>query len=151
MLGFRINLCHPSEKGYLITCTYLLQKNLCHPSTSAEACSMWVSIYQSAMGSSVWVNLDSYSHHSRGKSVSGHSVTFGETVAVSSVEMNGAIAYEVSGICTEFCLFLEDTCDKFLQNIYCLCWDGYGVCVAIMQWSHYFASSSLTWYESSYW
>lgn len=31
------------------------------------------------------------------KSVSGHSVTFGETVAVSSVEMNGATAYEVLG------------------------------------------------------
>ncbi|KAK9734493.1 hypothetical protein RND81_04G143300 [Saponaria officinalis] len=33
----------------------------------------------------------------RDKSVAGHSVTFGETVAVSSVEMNGATAYEVSG------------------------------------------------------
>lgn len=31
------------------------------------------------------------------KSVSGHSVTFGETIAVSSVEMNGTTAYEVSG------------------------------------------------------
>ncbi|XP_074302195.1 uncharacterized protein LOC141633666 [Silene latifolia] len=31
------------------------------------------------------------------KSVAGHSVTFGETVAVSSVEMNSATAYEVSG------------------------------------------------------
>lgn len=31
------------------------------------------------------------------KSVSGHSVTFGETIAVSSIEMNGATAYEVSG------------------------------------------------------
>uniref|UniRef100_A0A7C8YYA9 5'-nucleotidase n=1 Tax=Opuntia streptacantha TaxID=393608 RepID=A0A7C8YYA9_OPUST len=31
------------------------------------------------------------------KCVSGHAVTFGETVAVSSVEMKGATAYEVSG------------------------------------------------------
>ncbi|XP_021754547.1 uncharacterized protein LOC110719874 [Chenopodium quinoa] len=31
------------------------------------------------------------------KSTSGHGVTFGETIAVSSVEMNGATAFEVSG------------------------------------------------------
>lgn len=34
----------------------------------------------------------------RDKSVSGHSVTLRETVAVSSAEINGATAFEVSGI-----------------------------------------------------
>lgn len=33
----------------------------------------------------------------RDKSVSGHSVTVRETIAVSSAEINGATAYEVSG------------------------------------------------------
>lgn len=35
--------------------------------------------------------------HVRDKSSSGHGVTFGETIAVSSVEMHGATAFEVSG------------------------------------------------------
>lgn len=37
---------------------------------------------------------------SRDKSVSGHSVTLRETVAVNSAEINGATAYEVSGMIT---------------------------------------------------
>lgn len=39
------------------------------------------------------------------KSVSGHSVTVCETLAVSSAEMNGAAAFEVSGIITYQCGF----------------------------------------------
>ena len=34
----------------------------------------------------------------REKSVSGHSVTLGETIAVNSAEISGATAYEVSGM-----------------------------------------------------
>ena len=48
------------------------------------------------MESCVFINL--VLHWSRDKSVSGHSVTLRETVAVTSAEINGATAYEVSGI-----------------------------------------------------
>ena len=46
----------------------------------------------------------------RDKSVSGHSVTVRETVAVSSAEISGAIAYEVSGKANIFGIF----CSLFL-------------------------------------
>lgn len=49
--------------------------------------------------------IDFFFFEFRDKSVSGHSVTLGETLAVSTAEINGATAYEVSGKITFIWIF----------------------------------------------
>lgn len=51
--------------------------------------------------------------------MSGHSVTLQETVAVSSAEINGATAFEVSGMTACLCS-LDFICPKFFSSLY---WD----------------------------
>ena len=46
----------------------------------------------------------------RDKSVSGHSVTVRETVSVSSADINGATAFEVSGTAMLLCCFIYRNC-----------------------------------------
>ena len=46
--------------------------------------------------------------------MSGHSVTLGETVAVSSAEIHGATAFEVSGTIAFCC-----NCGHFIQLLRC--------------------------------
>lgn len=60
----------------------------------------------------------------RDKSVSGHSVTLRETVAVTSAEINGATAYEVSGriasLCFRFLILsaqVSTICDLILLQV----------------------------------